>query len=160
MPPKKGSKGTFLGHHHTKKSKRSISKTKRKLFAEGKRVPWNKGKKGYKQKSWTEERKQRQREFLSKLAKTQTGKNSPKWKGGIKLCKARSNRKSYAKRKSFGFEFLNEWFEESEAHHIDKQHIVFIPKELHRSVWHSLEDLETMEKINTKVFCWLLGKCV
>ena len=75
------------------------------------------------------------------------------WKGGRKLAKKRYN----AKRKLRGYITLNETFEDCEGHHIDKQHVVFIPKVLHRSVWHSLNKPETMERINTKVFCWLLG---
>jgi hypothetical protein len=61
-------------------------------------------------------------------------------------------------RRDLGYSLLNEYFVGSEAHHIDRDHVLFIPKELHRSVWHSQDKLETMEKINTKVFCWLLGK--
>ena len=56
-----------------------------------------------------------------------------------------------------GFEPLNEKFKGSEAHHIDREHVIFISKELHHSVAHSLNKPETMEQINTKVICWLLG---
>ncbi len=73
-----------------------------------------------------------------------------KWKGGSKA--------SQARRRLLGVEPLNDSFLGSEGHHIDKTHIIFIPIKLHRSVWHSLDKPETMEKINTKVFCWLLGK--
>jgi len=60
-------------------------------------------------------------------------------------------------RRTYGCETINEPFPGSEGHHIDKEHIVFIPKEIHRSVWHTLNRPETMEQINTKVICWLLG---
>jgi hypothetical protein len=65
--------------------------------------------------------------------------------------------KDKAKRKGYGNEVLNEPFEGSEGHHIDRGHVIFIPKELHRSVWHSQDKPETMEQINVKVFCWLLA---
>ena len=83
-----------------------------------------------------------------------TGEKSPFYKGGGKASQIRH----HVRRRQLGFIALNQEFKGSEAHHIDRQHIVHIPKELHRSVWHSLNDLETMEKINTKVFCWLLGQ--
>lgn len=79
--------------------------------------------------------------------------HSRNWKGGYKLYKKRER----AKRRAYGFDQLNETFVGCERHHIDKNHVVFIPKELHRSVWHSLNRPETMEQINTKVICWLLG---
>jgi hypothetical protein len=82
-----------------------------------------------------------------------SGKAHPSWKGGKRMTRIRS----YAIRKCLGHDALNEQFEGSEGHHFDKVHIVFIPKELHRSVWHSLDKPETMEQINTKVICWLLG---
>ena len=75
------------------------------------------------------------------------------WKGGPAV----SRKKNKARRRALGFDPINEPFLGSEGHHIDKQHVIFIPKELHRSVWHSLDKPETMEQINTKVICWLLG---
>ena len=78
---------------------------------------------------------------------------SPHYRGGGKV----SRKRQRAKRRTLGFISLNLCFDGSEGHHIDKEHVIYIPKELHRSVWHSLNDLETMERINTKVFCWLLA---
>ena len=43
------------------------------------------------------------------------------------------------------------------GHHIDREHVLYIPKELHKSVPHSQKKPETMEQINTKAFAWLLG---
>ena len=44
-----------------------------------------------------------------------------------------------------------------QGHHIDREHILYIPTKIHRSVWHSLEDPRTMEQNNTKAYCWILG---
>jgi len=82
------------------------------------------------------------------------GANHPHWKGGSHLTWVRHN----SARRVLGYDVLNEEFEGSEAHHIDTEHVVFIPKKLHRSVWHSQNKPDTMTKINTLVFCWLLGK--
>jgi|SRR5208337_1195837 len=64
-------------------------------------------------------------------------------------------RKSKAKRRGLGFIPLNEPFEGAVRHHIDKEHIVFIPRELHESVHHSVLRNENMTEINNKVFAWL-----
>jgi hypothetical protein len=70
------------------------------------------------------------------------------WKGGMKS--------TVSRRRMLGFIPLNQEFEGSVSHHIDSLHIVFIPEKLHRSTWHSLNDSESMERINTLVYCWLL----
>lgn len=67
------------------------------------------------------------------------------------------HRRAKNKRRLLGYVTLNDEFEGSEGHHIDKVHVIFIPKALHRSVWHSLDKLDTMDCINTKVICYLLG---
>jgi hypothetical protein len=75
-----------------------------------------------------------------------------KYKGGLKM----ANLRSRARRKQFGHENLNEPFENSHGHHIDKDHIVFIPKWLHKMEYHAMKKLETMERINTLVYYWLI----
>jgi len=77
------------------------------------------------------------------------------FKGGRKIAIKRYE----AKRRLYGFDTLNEPFEGSHGHHIDHIHVVFIPMNLHRSLYHALKNPESMERINTKVYCWLLG-CV
>lgn len=51
-----------------------------------------------------------------------------------------------------GFIPLNEPFEGSVRHHIDKEHIVYIPEELHTSVHHNVRTGKGMVEINNKVF--------
>ena len=79
---------------------------------------------------------------------------SPIWKGGPSLSYIRHS----SKRRTLGYNVINEHFDGAEGHHIDKEHVIYIPKKMHRSVYHNLERPETMESINTKVFCWILGK--
>lgn len=43
---------------------------------------------------------------------------------------------------------LNEYFEGSELHHLTKDVVAFIPKELHRSIWHNLKTGKNMDLIN------------
>lgn len=65
-------------------------------------------------------------------------------------------RKHWHKRKRFlGFDPLNEAFENSEAHHIDFECVIYIPRELHNSIRHNIWTDYNMTEINDKVFEWL-----
>ena len=69
-------------------------------------------------------------------------------------------RKHSFKRRSLGFIPLNEWFEGSEGHHIDKERVIYIPKEYHRSVWHNVWTGENMDEINAVAFNYLESKAL
>lgn len=43
---------------------------------------------------------------------------------------------------------INSKFNGSERHHIDKEHIIYIPKKLHHSVYHNIWNGKGMEEIN------------
>lgn len=60
--------------------------------------------------------------------------------------------KDHANRRSLGFIELNKPFDGSEGHHIDEEHIIHIPKELHRSIWHNVHTGQGMEEINAIAF--------
>lgn len=67
-----------------------------------------------------------------------------------------SRKKSQAKRKqNLEFNPINNIFEKSHFHHLDKRNGIFIPKDLHKSIWHSLKKSETMLKINIKAWDFL-----
>ena len=68
-----------------------------------------------------------------------------------KIARIQSN----AKRRQLGFIPLNVWFEGSEGHHIDGERVIYIPKVLHRSVWHSINLGINMDKINRLAFNYL-----
>jgi len=58
-------------------------------------------------------------------------------------------KKYWAKRKrNLGFNTLNEWFYGSEGHHINKVDVIYIPKKIHRSIYHNLRTGYNMDKIN------------
>ncbi len=63
--------------------------------------------------------------------------------------------KSHAKRRQLGFIPLNKHFDKAVGHHIDKDHILWIPYELHRSVAHNVWTGRGMAEINQKVYGWL-----
>lgn len=64
-------------------------------------------------------------------------------------------REEYAKRKGLGYNPLNTPFVGCEPHHIDREHVIYIPKEMHWSVWHKLDTLEGMVKINAMAWDYL-----
>jgi hypothetical protein len=65
-----------------------------------------------------------------------------------------------AKRKrNFGFNILNKPFENSHAHHLhinNTDDVIFIPADLHQSIWHSYYDVRKMSYINSVVLNWWL----
>jgi hypothetical protein len=63
-------------------------------------------------------------------------------------------RKNFKRRKLGSIE-LNEYFAGADGHHIDKIHIVWVPHELHKSVFHNIWTGRGMKEINTKVWEWL-----
>jgi hypothetical protein len=72
--------------------------------------------------------------------------------------KIRKNAKSRingAKRRELGFIPLNNPFAGSVAHHIDKECVVYIPRELHVLVRHNVWTSKGMTEINDRVFEWL-----
>lgn len=104
----------------------------------------------------------RSKRSKSKQSKAMFGKNNPMfgktkeqhptWKGGYKVSKARA----HAKRKQFGFIPHNKHHEGFDGHHIDINHVIFIPVELHRSISHSVTRNLNMDKINNIVCEWFL----
>ena len=92
-------------------------------------------------------------ETKKKIAESNTGDKTSRWKGGFHL----SRGKTMAKRKSLNFIELNEWFKGSHAHHLNKEFILYIPVDLHRSISHNLWTGEGMEKINNLAIVYAYG---
>lgn len=69
-----------------------------------------------------------------------------------------TSRKSQNKRKrDLDSIELNEWFEGCEGHHINKEFILYIPKEMHRSIAHNVFTGKNMEKINDLAIKYVYG---
>ena len=91
------------------------------------------------------------------LKRSNSRRGTPAWNKGIcPVGKEFYSVRHRARRKGLGKEALNSPVKGYEAHHIDREHVVFIPKWLHRSVWHSLNKPNTMEKINEIIAYWIL----
>ena len=58
-------------------------------------------------------------------------------------------RQNSKRKRSFGFIPLNKYFEGSEAHHICATFVIYIPKEIHQSIRHSVLRNRNMALINS-----------
>ena len=150
------------GKSHTEEYKRNIGKAhlgkKRKFFTEETKANMSKAHlgiifteehkqnlcnhKGFTGKHHTEETKQQIRE--STLAE----KNHC-WNGGRAAKEER--------RRGFGFVPLNEQFLGAVGHHLDNELVLYIPKELHMSVYHNQRTGRGMEEINNFVCEYVYG---
>ena len=81
-----------------------------------------------------------------------SGKDNPNWKGGAEASRKRNEKT----RREFGFTPLNDQLQGCVGHHIDKEFVIYIPEEMHRSIWHSLTKDINMDKINELAidFCY------
>ena len=78
--------------------------------------------------------------------KKETDKN---WKeNNLEKTKIIANRCRARRKRNLGFIPLNKKFPGSVGHHIDKEFVIHMPEELHKSIPHSQGDLESMYKIN------------
>jgi len=59
-----------------------------------------------------------------------------------------TKRRHVSKRRNLGFFPLNEPFVDCEAHHISQNFVIFIPKEIHQSLYHNIWTWKNMDKIN------------
>lgn len=79
------------------------------------------------------------------------------WKEGNHERWLELQKANIAKRKrNLGFEPLNEYFEGAEAHHINKEEIIYIPRELHKSTSHRQGDWDSMLAMNKLAFQYLI----
>ena len=133
-----GKNNSFYGKHHSNESKVQMSKSKKSTHSGSKNPMYG--------KHHSEETKHKQ-------SKMNSGEKNPNWKGGKKISKARAN----AKRKRLGFISHNKPQKDFHGHHIDFNHVIFIPKELHMSISHSVINNINMDIINDAVCDWYLG---
>ena len=61
----------------------------------------------------------------------------------------------HKRRRELGYAPLNPRFKGCAAHHIDKETVIHIPKELHEAIPHSQNNTESMRNINILAFAFL-----
>ena len=85
-------------------------------------------------RQWAEDHREQRNENNRQYFKTEKGKAA--------------RRRIKSNRRDLGFNPLNEYFDGSEAHHINQNDVIYILKELHQSIRHCLKTGLNMKKIN------------
>lgn len=88
--------------------------------------------------------KPKSKEHKANLSKNHAdfrGENNPCWRGGI------AHKRDHVLSENKCVK-LNNKFKGSEMHHITKSIVIYIPKELHRHIWHSLKNGLNMGSMN------------
>jgi hypothetical protein len=86
---------------------------------------------------------------VAKMGKT--GALANRWRGGTQMFVARE----HARRRTYGFVALNEPFDGSEGHRVDNEQVIYMPKVLHRSIFHRQTDGLGMAQINAIAYNFL-----
>jgi hypothetical protein len=95
-------------------------------------------------KGYIKDHKEELAEYQKAYRETQNGKAA--------------HRRGEAKRnRNLGFIALNSYFEDCEGHHITHNFVIYIPKTLHKSVWHNLNTGQGMKTINTLALDFLVS---
>lgn len=111
--------------------------------------------KQYRETHVEELRKLRRKWYINNLKKC-TEKNKQWIKEHPKRMKELQIKYQSKRARGLGFEPLNNYFEGSEAHHLDDTYVVYIPKEIHQSIYHCLETGQNMVEINSYAMNYIL----
>jgi len=88
-----------------------------------------------------------------------TEKPKKKYRTNMDIKKKMSALKSSSLSRGLGFNPLNYWFNGSEAHHYNEIDVIFIPKDLHRAIKHSVKTGKNMKQMN-ELALWFLRDIV
>ena len=160
---KRGYNHPMYGKHHSEESKKKISKSnKGKKLSDEERKNIGEGHKGIICTKETKEKiskankgKKRSKDFCKSISGDKNsmygkcGKLAPNWKGGLPLRDHVLNESQCIK--------LNKRFPNSEGHHIMSGVIIYLPKNLHKSIWHNMRNKQNMKEINKIAYNWLIG---
>jgi len=110
-----------------------------------------------------EQWREKHREYMREYAK-QKRKENPEymkeWQKNNPEKIRQKNRKQQAKRRQLGFIPLNNPFKGCEGHHINKDQVIYIPKELHHAISHNVWTGKNMNIINKWAIQYLLGNYI
>ena len=68
------------------------------------------------------------------------------------------NRAKAERKRDLKYNELNIWFKGSVGHHMNRNDVIYIPVELHRSISHSRFDQMKMNRINKAAINWLMAQ--
>ena len=107
-----------------------------------------------------EEIKKKRHEYYLKDREKEIGR-AKNWQDKYPEKAREINRRHNGKRRhNLGFHPLNNWFAGSEAHHINEEQVIYIPKSLHQSISHCLKTGRNMILINSLAYQYLMGKYI
>lgn len=106
---------------------------------------WRETHSGY-NKKWYKAHKNERKDYIKHYFQTPKGKES--------------QTKHNSKRRQLGFTPLNNYFPGSEAHHITHSEVIYIPKSLHRSIYHNNFTGEGMKDINREAITFLYNQII
>lgn len=115
---------------------------------------WRKNHPNY-DKNWKKNHPKYHNKYQPKYHKSDKGKITSRKACNkyYKTTKGKKTRaKTKAKRRNLGYNCINNWFDGSEGHHINKNDVIYIPKKLHRSTYHNVFTGKGMNEINNKAF--------
>lgn len=134
----------------SEETKKKLSEIRKQQIVSGNITPWNKG-------NYTNVCERCGRTYPTVACKVNTTRFCSRactWNGGKKATWARSHSK---RDRELGYVPLNEWEVNTPGfvgHHLDREHVLFIPEELHKKVWHMQRDQASMDRINELVMKW------
>jgi len=113
-------------------------------------------------KRWKKENPEKVKESGRRSSKLWTEKNHDAAMAATKTWRVENpdkertyQKKSKAKRRFLGFLPLNVPFVGCEGHHVDNEQVIYMPKSLHRSIFHRQSDGLGMAKINAVAYNYL-----
>lgn len=143
-------KGKMTGEAHPMWGKHSSEETKRKISLHHADF------RGEKHPLWGTHPSQETIEKQKQNRKPLCGEKNPNWTGGRRLSSARDRA---IRKRELGFIPLNGWEATTKGfvgHHIDKEHVLYIPLDLHKTTKHKQKDEQSMKKINQIAISWYI----
>lgn len=120
-------------------------------------LPENKIKKSEYMKKYYTVTKDKRRTYNKEYYLKNVEKRNTKRRNFSRTASGKQSRKKVnSTRRKLDFVVLNNYFSKSNAHHINNKYVIYIPQELHRKHPHNHNKLESMIKINTLAFEFLL----
>ena len=101
----------------------------------------NKDKNQDKYRAYSKQYNQQNKDKHKQITKTWIKNNKERWHELMRKVNSKRQR-------SLGFIPLNKFFKGSEAHHICRTFVIYVPKEIHQSIRHNVWTGKNMEEIN------------
>lgn len=141
----KGKRSPRYGKHHSEETKKKMSEAHKGLkFNDKHKLKISKSGKG---RIVSEKTRNKIRDSLKGKYVGELGAN---WKGGFNILRPYLSTESKCIK-------LNSRFNNSEFHHIMKSVGIYIPKDIHRSIYHNIKTCQGMNEINKLVMDYLVG---